>query len=349
MAMDLSDSNLLNMSVHFVGNKGTGGELVLSKAPLELAQKDKEKITAPFLSRFTDQMSMYSFHHLSSLNYNEVYNFCLEIFTDETTFHQNSINIAKHLFESTEHPQIKEGELYVCHYGNCVVDGAYVEGIGIFKTETKSNFLDLSIDGKEFNMVLREGVEVSKFDKGCLVFPTKGEQGFDVLIADNATKGTEAVFWRETFLSVAPQANEYFQTNQFLTLTKQFIAKQVPQEFEMEKTDQIDLLNRSVEYFKGNEMFEKEKFEKEVLYDKELIDSFRNFGDTYSENNDVDIPDKFGISLQAVKKQAKVFKSVLKLDHNFHVYIHGDKSLIERGYDDATGKSYYKIYFDEES
>jgi hypothetical protein len=347
--MDLIDSVLLGMSVHFVGNKGTGGELILSKAPLQLKPKDKEIITTPFLSRFTDEMGMYSFHHLSSLNYNEVYNFCLEIFADSTTFHQNTINIAKHLFESTEHPKIKNGELYVCHYENCLVDGAYVEAIGIFKTETKSNFLDLTIDGKEFEMVLREGVEVSKFDKGCLVFPTKAEQGFDVLIADNASRGDEAVFWRETFLSVAPQANEFFHTNQLLTLTKQFIAKQVPQEFELEKADQIDLLNKSLDYFKGNEQFNKKKFEEEVFYDKDLIKSFRAFENSYGETNDIEIPDQFGISLQAVKKQARVFKSVIKLDKNFHVYIHGDKSLIEKGYDEATGKSYYKIYFDEES
>ncbi len=43
------------------------------------------------------------------------------------------------------------------------------------------------------------------------------------------------------------------------------------------------------------------------------------------------------------------FKSVLKLDKNFHIYIHGDKELIEKGYDDAVGKKFYKIYYDEEA
>ena len=65
--------------------------------------------------------------------------------------------------------------------------------------------------------------------------------------------------------------------------------------------------------------------------------------------NEIDVPDNFAISIQAVKKQARVFKSVLKLDKNFHVYIHGDKSLIEKGFDERTGKNFYKIYFDEEA
>ena len=247
------------------------------------------------------------------------------------------------------HPKIKAGELYICHYENCLVDGQYVEAIGIYKTETKTNFLDLTIGQGNFSLVMREGVEVSKFDKGCLVFPSNAEQGFDVLICDAANRGEEAIFWREGFLNLLPQANEFFRSNEFLTLTKQFIAKQVPQEFELSKTDQIDLLNKSVEYFRANESFDKKSFENEVFHDKGLIKSFRSFGDNYAETNDIELPDKFDISTLAVKRQARVFKSVLKLDKNFHVYIHGDKDLIEKGYDERTGKSFYKIYFDEET
>jgi len=196
--------------------------------------------------------------------------------------------------------------------------------------------------------VLREGVDVARFDKACLVFPTNAEEGFDVLIYDSANRGEEAVFWRETFLNVVPQANEYYQTNQFLNITKQFIAKQLPEEYDIAKTDQIDLLNKSVEYFRANESFDKKKFEKEVFDDSGMIKAFRKFETNYAEMNDLELTDKFDISTQAVKKQARVFKSVLKLDKNFHVYIHGDKSLIEKGYDERVGKSFYKIYFDEE-
>jgi len=58
--------------------------------------------------------------------------------------------------------------------------------------------------------------------------------------------------------------------------------------------------------------------------------------------------DEFSISTNAVKKQSRVFKSVLKLDKNFHVYIHGNKDLIEKGFDSGMGMHYYKIYFEEE-
>ena len=46
-----------------------------------------------------------------------------------------------------------------------------------------------------------------------------------------------------------------------------------------------------------------------------------------------EIADNFEISAQAVKRQARIFKSVLKLDKNFHIYIHGNRELIEKGFD----------------
>jgi hypothetical protein len=61
----------------------------------------------------------------------------------------------------------------------------------------------------------------------------------------------------------------------------------------------------------------------------------------------LDISDSFDISSQAVKKQARIFKSVLKLDKNFHIYIHGNRNLIEQGVEE-DGRKFYKIYFKEE-
>ena len=348
MQISFSEAAVRKVSVHVVGNKGNGEDLVTSKKPLKLEQDELLIIKDAFLAKFNLESEKYKFTHLSSLDYNEVYNYCLETLAEGATFQKNSVNIAKHLYESTMHPKIKTGELYVCYYENCLVNGAFVDAIGLYKTETKNKFIDLSVEDQEFSFVLREGVDVARFDKACLVFPTNAEEGFDVLIYDSANRGEEAVFWRETFLNVVPQANEYYQTNQFLNITKQFIAKQLPEEYDIAKTDQIDLLNKSVEYFRANESFDKKKFEKEVFDDSGMIKAFRKFETNYAEMNDLELTDQFDISTQAVKKQARVFKSVLKLDKNFHVYIHGDKSLIEKGYDERVGKSFYKIYFDEE-
>jgi len=60
------------------------------------------------------------------------------------------------------------------------------------------------------------------------------------------------------------------------------------------------------------------------------------------------ISDNFVISESAVKKQARSIKSIIKLDKNFHIYVHGHRELIEQGVDEA-GRKFYKIYYSEES
>ncbi len=343
-----TQATIKQLSVHYTGNKGLGQEFVQAAHTLELNDRDKHILAEAFLAKFSTDMERYSFTNAVSLDYNVVFNLCLAIFAEDADFHKSTVDIARHLYESATHPKIKPGELYICHFEHCEIDGKIAEAIGIYKTESKSNFLDLQRAGHDFSMVLREGAELTKIDKGCLVFPTNGENGFDIFLFDH-NRGEEAVFWKETFLGVAPQANEYHQTNQFLNLTRQFIAKDIPGHLELEKTEQIDLLNRSVEYFKNNGSFDKKDFVETVLQEGKLISAFKQYEDTYAEMNDVEIPDTFGISTQAVKKQLRVFKSVLKLDKNFHIYIHGDKELIEKGYDETIGKKYYKIYYDEEA
>ncbi|MDR0687903.1 MAG: nucleoid-associated protein, partial [Prevotellaceae bacterium] len=59
-------------------------------------------------------------------------------------------------------------------------------------------------------------------------------------------------------------------------------------------------------------------------------------------------PERFGISEAAVKRQARVLKSVIKLDKNFHIYVHGRREYITRGYDEKTGLHFYQLFFREE-
>ena len=105
-------------------------------------------------------------------------------------------------------------------------------------------------------------------------------------------------------------------------------------------------MNKSVQFFKDKDSFDIDQFTNEVIEQQEVIDSFHQFRDDYQRNMDIEIVDQFDISDTAVKKQARAFKSVIKLDKNFHIYVHGDKNLIEQG-EDVKGK-FYKVYYTEE-
>ncbi len=84
-----------------------------------------------------------------------------------------------------------------------------------------------------------------------------------------------------------------------------------------------------------------------MLQDEEVIESFGNFKSDYEQDMQVSISEDFAISEAAVKKQSRGFKSVIKLDKNFHIYVHGDRKMLEQGADEK-GK-YYRLYFDEEN
>ncbi|RYG13339.1 MAG: nucleoid-associated protein, partial [Chitinophagaceae bacterium] len=101
-------------------------------------------------------------------------------------------------------------------------------------------------------------------------------------------------------------------------------------------------------YFKEKETFDMDEFANEVIANKEGIESFKSYKKNYEEEFDSPIADSFDISDAAVKKQAKAYKNILKLDKNFHIYIHGNKELIEKGFDDDRSMNFYKVYFRDE-
>jgi hypothetical protein len=91
-----------------------------------------------------------------------------------------------------------------------------------------------------------------------------------------------------------------------------------------------------------------EEFAGEVIHHPDVVDSFMQYKKNFETSRNYEIEDDFDIHLSSVKKQQKLFKSILKLDKNFHIYIHGRRDLIERGVDEKTGKKFYKIYYEEE-
>jgi len=347
--IDYSASNLLTVSVHNIGNKTNGDDLHLSHTPLNTSDfRVRDLLFKYFLTPFVNP-EFYAFTSTNGdFHLNPLYIFASQIFENIKASHFNSINIAKHLFEVSVHPQIKPGDLFVAYFSKLFIENETIDAIGIFKSEHRQAFLKLDSTEDGFIIQYDDGINVEKLDKGCLILNTGKDSGYKICIIDKTSKSTEAQYWKDDFLRVSPLKDEYHQTSQFLGITKDFVTKQISEEFEMNKAGKIDLLNRSVGYFKSHENFDKEEFENEVFQDTGIIKSFRNFDSSFRKENEIEVADNFEISPQAVKKQARVFKSILKLDKNFHIYIHGNRELIEQG-TDPDGRKFYKIYYKEEN
>lgn len=341
--------NALNgVCVHHVGNKVKEGKIILSDTELEIDNDINKRLLSDYLLKaFRETEVYYNFYNVNDLALNDVYSIISEVFDKPKSLHKNSKKLAKFLYEKTMHPQIKEGELYVTSLAGCEFNNQPVDVIGIFKSETKERYISISEKGFKFTINNFEGIDTRKLDKGCLIFNVDREEGFKICIIDNTNKTADTQYWVDNFLGIKPCLDSYHFTKDFLGLTKTYVIQQMSNDFEISKVDQADYLNKSVEYFKNHEYFDEAEFSRAVFEHKEVINSFNDFKKNYVEENSIEVENGFFISEQALRKQARSFKSVLKLDKNFHIYIHGNRNLIEQGVE-KDGRKYYKIYFDQE-
>ena len=69
-----------------------------------------------------------------------------------------------------------------------------------------------------------------------------------------------------------------------------------------------------MKYFKEYDSFNLDDFGAEVLREPEVIKSFNDFSNKYQQDKEIELSDNLTISDSAVKKQARAFKSIIKLD-----------------------------------
>ena len=305
---------------------------------------EMETLKKIFLKPFLSNVTTSEFIHPIDLKMNALYTLSTSI-KEGNDFIALSKQISQHLLYVSKHPNIKDGDLFIMMFDHILMNDEVYEGMGIYKIENKENFIETDpYKRNEAGLQFKKGIGTKRLDKACLIVFT--ETPYTLFVIDNAPDETD--YWQNEFIKLGLRKDDVNHTHQFLTLAKTFVTEQIPKDFEVTKADQIDYLNRSVEYFKTHDNFDKEEFEEEVFQDTGLIKSFRSFDTAYKQENNLEIENDFSISPQAVKKQARIFKSVLKLDKNFHIYIHGDRDLIEQG-QDSDGRKYYKIYFENES
>ena len=108
--------------------------------------------------------------------------------------------------------------------------------------------------------------------------------------------------------------------------------------------------NRTIDYFKTNEEFNEDVFKTEVLGgNEEIVRAFDECKENYESERGINVNKEFAISNEVVKQENKRFRSVIKLDKNFHVYVHGNQAMMQRGYDEEKKLYYYTLYFATES
>lgn len=196
--IDFTGVKLKKIVTHFVGNKLRDEKTKVSAGEVTIVEGDTEKyLLKYFLSSFQDN-EKFNFTNPTELSLNAVFTLISRIFSNTDSFYENTVELSKHLYESSTHPKINGGEFTVCLFENIFLDGVETTAVGLFKTEVKDVFLKFDPTKDNYTIKYENGVNIGKLDKGCFIFNLKAEDGYAVCIVDS-NKSNDTQYWKDDF------------------------------------------------------------------------------------------------------------------------------------------------------
>ena len=345
--MDFSNASIDKLIVHQVGNKQKDEGVYLSHNPQSVAPELEKKLLHYFLKPFQLETDLHRFSHSSNLSFNEVYMYTKSIF-EQGDFAQAAERIANHLYDASTHPKIMMGELLIVHFKDIKFDEDFRDVIGIYKVEKKDIFFKVLRNNDSLTLGTEEGINASKIEKGCFIINDDSELGYHIYNIDIHQKVTD--YWVNKFLSIAPVENDSFKTKQFMNMCKGFVDDVVAPEYE--KSDQVDFGNSCVDFFEKHDNFTEQDFFDDIMKNDEMKSDFVNYRDKYADESSINFDDNFGISKGDVKKYKNGFRASITLDDNIQIkFLNNsvqEELNYEKGYDEESGQSYYKFFFEDE-
>jgi hypothetical protein len=331
--INLFNAHIENLSIHRVGNKSRNEAIFLSDNPYGLNDEIMPLLKEYFFKPFREKEENYfQFAHEVDLEYNEMYTFAAAVFNNPSEIHNVSKKITKHLFEQSNHPHIKNGEVY-----------------GVFKSEVQTDFLQFEEKESNLEMILQQGINLNKLDKGCIIFNYKKEEGYKILTVDS--NRYDARYWLEHFLAVDAFQDENFMTKKYLKFCQEF-AKEVVLPAE-DKQQEVLFMNRAINHFAKNDAFEETAFLNEVMQNPEFIPEFKNYKVDKGAKYSIEDVSSFPIANAAVTDVRRTLKNTIQLDTNIQIKLdfinpESAEKFVEKGWDEEKQMYYYLVYFNKE-
>ena len=344
-----SEAQIQELWIHYIGNASQEEGVQYCNQSISIYNSEIDELLKQYFFDNFREPEFYAFDFYDgNVDLNPLYNYAKIIFQDPELLGEQAVSIVKYLYENSKHPNIKSGDVFVSLVKDVLVDDELIDAICIFKSENKQAFLNIEKLGKTYQVNPNEGINTGKIDKACIIFNTDEKDGYKICALDHSNKSKEAQFWKEKFLNLKPKSDDYHHTKNYIQATKAFVTERMKPLYEIDKTQEAEILNHSLDFLKKEENLSQAEFDERVFKDPDVINEFQLFKLDYQQEQNVQLEDNFNVNAAALKNQSKIFKSVLKLDKNFHIYIHGNRNMIEKG-TDASGKKYYKIFYEEEN
>jgi hypothetical protein len=342
--INFSNIILEKMAIHKVGNKSKAEKNFFSEVLYKPSASNEDKLLKYFLSSFKKLEETYQFNAPEN-DTNTMFNLSKSFFATKENFLECSQRISRHLYDQSKHQNIKSGEVFVVHFTELLYGEEMVEAIGIFKCERKSEFMQVNEIDSELLLNFQNGINIGKMDKGVLLMNVEQEDGFRVLSIDNNYYDTS--YWLLDFLDVVHVQDDFFHTSNYLEMVDNFTKEILAPK--MDKAEQIEFMNDSVDYFAKHETFNFDEFVSEVASEPEVVAELKNYRNDFALND----VEAFSIAPAAINNAKRKIKNNIKLDNGVSIKMNftnpdESKGLVERGFDEDKGMYFYKVFFNEE-
>jgi len=343
-------ATLTKCIIHKVGNKFNDTKNAFSDSLINLDQVTYDLLLPFTLKPFTGATESFRFHHHANVALNELNSYSKSLFDTEADFVEISKHIVLHLFEQSNSAQIKTGDVLICLFDNIQYEEQFVQGLGIFKIETKTEFFQTYLEKDHYDIVVQKGIQSKKVDKGCLILNSADTEGKVVFSVDN--NSYDAQYWTKHFLNIAYPDDNNQHTKNYMEMCREFSKEVLQPNFGGQ--EQSNFLVKTVDFFKENEIVNVENFKEDVFEAEDQVALFEAFKKSYESENNVLLRNQFEVSTPVLKKQKQKIKTEINLDTHIKIKIDVDapdatSEYLERGYDAQKKMHFYKVYFNAES
>lgn len=349
ISVNFADAELDRMALAQVGNPLKQEGLRTSKNLCQFKEDEAELLTRCFLKPFKS-LDLHKLEHPDDVSENPLHKLASEIFADPENMVESSGGIARHLYSSSNHPNIKSGDLCVAMLTNIMADGEKTEAISIIKSESKVPFLQVTASGEDLQLTTQQGIYPDKIDKGCLIVNTRKDDGYAIYLFD---KSGDAQFWRCEFVSASPVQDKDYLTRRYSEMCVAFANS--PDLDESMKEERVDVARKAVSYMTEAEQFDINDFKTAALAEQpEVKEEFDQFKSAYEvEEIGEPLEENFEVSKKEAKKAERKINSRLTLDVGVDMkFSNGFQKtadqFLEKGFDDEKQMKFVKIYYHAE-
>lgn len=338
--IDIDSAEIKQLRSAWVGNSNRYEGYNVPATTIVMNEVAKEFFRNAILNPFTKEAELFNFTGI--LEGNPTYEAVASIFDKNTIELHDAEAIAKTLYESCENPKVHGGELLIALVDGVFYEDAPCQAIALFKVNGHDQAGTVTRNPDQYVVGSIDVPSVAPDIAALIINFFDG--AYTVMAIDKVSKKDERSFWKDDFLKLRFMEDAYFWTRHAMAAVAEFIPYAAT-----DTIDKMDLMLRAKSFFKEEQEYSNDSIAAALFPDESLM-RLQLIGNivAYEEQYQVEI-ETHEINKNAVKKHQKLFKLGIKLDGNFKVEYSGRKDLIQRGFDEDTGRKYYKLYFDQES